>query len=305
MLYFPETKFASLPRWPAEKASKRVPRRGWICHGCIIMALALLFGGSIQLHLLLAAHNAEAQSVPELSAREIMANYKQQRNSRDEYAVLTMKLINSSGKQRTRKLEQTTMTDKKKNKKMLINVLKPEDIRGTSFLILEHKGSDNDQWLYLPAFRRVRRVLPNEKSDSFLGSDFSYEDLETEQLEHYSYRLLGEDSLDGVRCWIIEARPKDEKTRRESGYGKRELWIRCDNFVGLKTRFFDKKGKLVKIIRAFDIRPVGDGKKWRAYRLQMENLQSGHKTVLLYEKYIIDQGVPEGIFTRAYLERGR
>ena len=238
-----------------------------------------------------------------LTAGDIMAEYHTQRNSRNERSRLTMKLMDSRYRERSRKLEQITITDSDGNQKMLIIVQEPEDIRGTAFLIVEHSQSDNDQWLYLPALRRVRRVLPNEKSDSFLGSDFSYTDLETENLDHYKYRLLGEDSLDGNHCWIIEARPADEKTLQETGYGKRELWIRSDNFVGLQTRFFDKKERPVKLFRALNVSAVNHSQKWRAYRLEMKNLESGHRTIILYENFIIDQGVPDWIFTRAYLER--
>jgi len=241
----------------------------------------------------------------ELSALEIMTGYHAQRSSRDERSILTMKLVDTRGRERTRKLDQVTLTDGDGNQKMLITVQEPEDIRGTAFLIVEHGEADNDQWLYMPALRRVRRVLPNEQSDSFLGSDFSYADLETEDLAHHNYRLLGEDSLDGAHCWIIEARPADDKTLREAGYGKRELWIRSDNFVGLQTRFFDKMDKPVKLFRALDVRTVTDTGKWRAYRLEMKNLNSGHRTIILYESFVVNQGTPDWIFTRAYLERGK
>ncbi len=248
---------------------------------------------------------AEAKASPDLTAKEIMAGYRDQRSSRDERSKLTMKLLDSRGRERIRKLEQVTITDNDDNQKTLITVEEPEDIRGTTFLIIEHKESDNDQWLYLPAFRKVRRVLPNEKSDSFLGSDFFYEDLETEDIEHYEYNLAGEDSIDGQLCWIIEARPADSKTRKDSGYSKRELWITQDTFVGLQTRFYDKKGKLIKEFHALDIRNTGKDDKWRAYRLEMHNLESDHRTVILYSNYMINMGVPEWIFSRAYLERGK
>jgi len=240
-----------------------------------------------------------------VTAREIMAGYREQRSSRDERSKLTMKLIDSRGRERTRKLEQTTMTDERDNQRMLITVEEPEDLRGTAFLIIENSDADDDQWLYLPAFRRVRRVLPNEKSDAFLGSDFFYGDLETEDLEHHSYRLIGEESLDGRSCWIIEALPGDEKTRKESGYGKRELWITKENFIGLQTRFYDRKGKLFKVFRALDVREIEGTGKWRAFRLEMHSLKSGHRTIILYDFFDINRGVPEWIFTKAYLGRGK
>ncbi|MBN1290337.1 MAG: outer membrane lipoprotein-sorting protein [Candidatus Latescibacteria bacterium] len=247
----------------------------------------------------------EANASPDLTAREIMAGYRSQRSSRDERSKLTMKLLDSRGRERIRKLEQVTITDDDDNQKMLITVDEPEDIRGTAFLIIEHTDSDDDQWLYLPAFRKVRRVLPNEKSDSFLGSDFFYEDLETEDLEHYEYVLTGEESIDGKQCWKIEARPADSKTLKDSGYSKRELWITQDKYVGLQTRFYDKKGKLIKEFRALDVKDTGKDDKWRAYRLEMHNLESDHRTVILYSDYILNNGVPDWIFSRAYLERGK
>lgn len=273
--------------------------RSWYNTALCTVLTAVVFGSIISSLL-----HGEAVSPEKLSAREIMVGYRNQRSSRDERSKLTMKLVDSQRRERTRKLRQVTITDDNNNQKMILTVEEPEDIRGTAFLIIEHKETKNDQWMYLPAFKRVRRVLPNEKSDSFLGSDFSYEDLETEDIDNHSYRLIDEESINGEKCWIIEALPSSPETKRESGYGKRELWITQDNFVGLQTRFYNKNGKQIKNFRALDVKKTGNDEKWRAYRLEMNNLASNHQTIILYENFEINQGVPEWIFTRAYLERG-
>ncbi|MFQ6116110.1 MAG: outer membrane lipoprotein-sorting protein, partial [bacterium] len=109
----------------------------------------------------------------DLSALEIMKKNDQQRKSRDERVELTMKLINRKGKERVRKVSQVTMTDASDNQKSLIRFLSPADVKGTRLLTIEHSNRDDDQWLYLPALKKVRRISASDQSDNFMGTDFA------------------------------------------------------------------------------------------------------------------------------------
>lgn len=238
-----------------------------------------------------------------LSPREIMARNDLQMTAQDEQSQFTMKLINKRGKVRQRQVVYYAMTDKEDNDKTLIRFLSPADVKGVGLLSVE-EGDREDQWLYLPALKRVRRISSSEKSDSFMGSDFSYEDIEQNELDDYDYTFLREDNIEGFKCYVIQSQPVDVQLQKETAYRKTEIWIRQDNFVSIRVNFYDKKGGLIKVMKSSDIRPVTDD-KWRAYVIQMENVKTGHHTELLYEKIQLNQGINEKYFTQRYLERGR
>ncbi|NOX88359.1 MAG: outer membrane lipoprotein-sorting protein [Calditrichaeota bacterium] len=241
----------------------------------------------------------------ELTAREIMQKNDEQRTSKDEQSELTMELINRKGKKRVRKVRQITKTKQDGNEKSLIRFLAPADVRGTGLLTVEQSDRDDDQWLYLPALKKVRRISASDQSDNFMGTDFAFEDLRSEELDKYHYTLLGKEIVDSNECYVIEAAPSDPQEKKDSGYSKRILWIRADNFVTVRIKFFDKKEELLKIFKSSDIREIGNSAKWRAHRIEMENLKTGHKTVLYFNNYIINKGVEDRYFTQRYLERGR
>lgn len=239
------------------------------------------------------------------SAREIMEKNDQQRKAEDEQVELTMKLINKKGKERVRKVRQFTKTDADDNQKSIIRFLSPADVKGTGLLTIEHTSRDDDQWLYLPALKKVRRISASDQSDNFMGTDFAYEDLGSEELENYDYQLLRAESLNGVECYLIEAVPNNDQERKESGYSKRHIWIRKDNFVGIQIKYYDKKGKLLKVFQASDVRLIEGTNTWRAHRMETENVQTGHKTVLLFDHFVINRGLKDNFFAQRYLERGR
>ncbi|MFQ6084073.1 MAG: outer membrane lipoprotein-sorting protein [Candidatus Aminicenantia bacterium] len=241
----------------------------------------------------------------DLSAREIMKKNDQQRKADDERLELVMKLINKKGKERVRQVIQITKTDAEGNQKSLIRFLSPADVKGTGLLTIEHSDRDDDQWLYLPALKKVRRISASDQSDNFMGSDFAYEDMGTEEMGNYDYRLIKTEILDGVKCYVIEAVPNNDKEKKESGYSEREIWIDKDNFVGVQIKYYDKKGELLKIFKASDIRLIDGTNKWRAHRMEMENIKTSHKTVLLFDNFVINKGIEDKFFTQRYLERGK
>lgn len=138
-----------------------------------------------------------------------------------------------------------------------------------------------------------------------MGSDFSYEDIDQNDLNDYEYTILGEEVIDGVECFVIQSIPINEEVKQETAYSKSEVWIRKDNYVSIKVNFYNKKGNLIKMMNSSDIRPVDGTDKWRAYLIEMQNVKTGHRTQLLYEDINIDQGVADKYFTHRYLERGR
>jgi outer membrane lipoprotein-sorting protein len=246
-----------------------------------------------------------AQTDSSITGREIIKKNDQQRKAADEKLELTMKLINKKGNERIRKVIQFKKTNDKGQQKTLIRFLSPADVKGTGLLTIEHSDGDDDQWLYLPALRKVRRISASNKSDNFVGTDFSYQDLKSEQMENYQYTLLKEENINGTDCFVVEAVPNNDKEKKESGYSKRILWISKDNYVALQIYYYDKKGELFKEYKANDIRLIDGANKWRAHKIEMENHKKNHQTFLNYNNFLINKGIKDNLFTERYLKRGK
>ena len=258
----------------------------------VIFVLLLAFSGI----------NSIAHAI-DLSAHEVMVRNDRQRKADDEQIELTMKLINKKGKERIRRIRWVLKTDASSEMKSIIRFLSPVDVKGTGLLTIEHSGRDDDQWLYLPALRKTRRISASDQADSFMGSDFAFEDIGTEELDNYDYMILQTEIVEGVECIVIQAVPNNDNERKESGYSKRKMWIRTDNFVTTKALFFDKKAKVFKQFKASDIQQIDGTHKWRAHRMEMENLKTGHKTVLIFDVFVINTSIEDRVFTKRYLER--
>ncbi len=265
-----------------------------------IAALAPLVGGGALVGAL-----ANVLPAQEPTGREIMKLFEVQDRTEDLTAEQTMTLIEAGGSERTRQLIYVTKTNAEGRRSTLIRFLAPADIKGTGFLSIEREGRDDDRWLYLPAVRKTRRIAGADKTNDFIGTEFTYEDLDRENLNVHAYRLAGTDAVDGLEAWIVEAVPIDPRRVEESGYGKRELWVSREHHLLIRAKFYDKSGAYVKLLTTGDIRQVPGSKKWRAYRLSMEDVLKGDRTEVAVTKYEIDQGVPEDFFTERYLRRGR
>lgn len=244
-------------------------------------------------------------SAQQPTGREIMEMFKAQERTKDTSVEFKMTIINARGSQREREVTQVTKTDENDNRKQLIRFLSPADVAGTGFLSIEYSDRNDDNWLYLPALRKTRRIAGSDKTDSFIGTEFTYEDLDTETLDAYEYRLTGSANIDGIESWVIEAIATDFKKIKETGYSKRELWISKDHHLVIQTKFYDKDGAYVKLFKTSDIRQVPGTDKWRPFYLSMEEVRKGDRTVLSMTDYKINQGVEDQFFSERYLKRGR
>lgn len=231
----------------------------------------------------------------EETGREIMEKVENRNTGDDQVAEMTMTLIKSSGRKRVRKVE-VWQKDYGENDKSLMRFLEPADVRGTGFLIWEHKGKDDDQWLYLPAFKKVRRISSKEKEKSFMGTDFSYEDLGSHNLDDYNYTLLKSETFDDRDCYVVESVPKPGKKK---SYKKTITWIRKDIFLAIRIDFYDKKGKFLKRLHTTNIEKI-DG-IWTVKVMEMENVQRKHRTILELENVRYNIGLKKHFFTERNL----
>lgn len=239
------------------------------------------------------------------TAREIMDKSFTVTRVQDSTSDATFTLINKTGQERVRKTFGTTklQADGVDNMRM-VRFVSPPDVKGTVTLMIEHSDRDDDMWVYLPALKKVRRLVSSNKKDSFVGTDFSYGDVIGHKVEEWEHRLLREEIADGQPCYVVESTPKNESVKSSSGYSKRLSWIRKDNFVAIKGEFWDQAGQPLKSFTAADIQLVDPARgKWQPMRLESANLQTGHRTAIRVENFRANQGVRDDFFTTRYMER--
>jgi len=237
----------------------------------------------------------------ELTARQIMEKNDEVQTSKDSTSKITMKLINEKGQERVRMIVYFEKRDKNDNRNTLVKFHFPADVKGTGLLTLEHKGSEDDQWLYLPAMRKTRRISASDKGDSFMGSDFTYEDMEQEDIDEFDYKLLQIEDINGERSYRVEGIAVSESKKKETSYSRREIWVRKSDFVLLKINYYNRRGDFFKTLTASAIKVISG--KPRAHRLIMENFQRKHKTELIYEEIKLDEGISDNLFTERQLAR--
>ena len=219
---------------------------------------------------------------------------------RDADANLYMKLFNAAGQESRREMRMRFLEVPEEADKTLITFHFPRDIKGTGLLTFEHIDKGDDQWLYLPALKRTKRIASENKSGSFVGSEFSYEDISSTKPEKYSYKYLREDSLNGEPVWVTERYPKFES----SGYTKIVSWVNQSNFQTVKQEFFDRKGAVLKIQTVKGLRLYLE-KYWRPSEVTMDNVQTKKKTILDFLEWKFQQGLKDSLFRKRSLERQR
>jgi hypothetical protein len=231
-------------------------------------------------------------------------------NARDEGVQvtrkLTMEMIDKRGKSRVRETfgYRKYLGDEKRT---VIFYLSPANIKDTAFLTYDYPevDKDDDQWLYIPAARKVRRLSASERGDYFLGTDFSYEDIKKESklsLEDYTFTALGEEAVDGRPCYILEAIPVDDATAKELGYGKVKTWVDKNVWMTIKSEFWDIRMNPLKTIHIQDIQEI-DG-IWTVMKIEASNTKTGHTTKFTFTDVDYDAAVGDDIFTTRALERG-
>ena len=181
----------------------------------------------------------------------------------------------------------------------------PRDVKGTAMLTFTHKKENDDQWLYLPALKRVKRISSSSQSGSFMGSEFSYEDFGSMEVDKYNYKYLREEKcpstdLKAIDCFVIERYPTD----KYSGYTRQVVWMDKPEYRAVKIEFYDRKKSLLKTLVLTKFKLYLD-KYWRANELNMENHQSGKSTRLVYDSYEFGVGLKESDFTKQSLKRVR
>ncbi len=219
----------------------------------------------------------------------------------DSTAKMKMTLMNRHGQKSIRQLRVRSLEVSNDGDKGLIIFDSPRDVKGTAFLSFTHKVGDDEQWLYLPALKRVKRINSRNKSGSFMGSEFSYEDIGSQEIEKYSYKWSKDETYEGQECFVIERYPLDKKN---SGYSKQLTWIDKKEYRTLKVDYFDRKNYLLKTLTFHNYKQYLE-KFWRAERMFMSNNQNGKSTELIWTDYKFQTGLTSRDFNKNSLKRIR
>jgi len=219
----------------------------------------------------------------------------------DSAVALTMVLRNAAGQESTRSLRIATLEkpDESVGDKSLVVFDTPHDIEGTALLSHAKILEPDDQWLYLPALKRVKRISSANKSGPFVGSEFAFEDFTAIELNKFDYTYLREESCGELVCDVVERKPRYEN----SGYTRQLSWVDQADHQLRKVEFYDRRGDLLKVLELTDYRSY-DG-IWRAHRLTMSNVQTNKQTDLIYDDYTFGNDLTENDFVKGRLTRLR
>lgn len=244
--------------------------------------------------------SALSVEVAALDGDQVAKNVYDRDDGKDSYAKVKMLLVDKKGRKRMRTLITAVKAYGSVNKSFT-RFYTPADIDGTAFLTWENPNGDDDQFLYLPALRRVRRVVSTQKKNRFVNTDFTYEDLERREVEQDTHRILKTETYDSYTCWVLESIPKSGAS---SQYGKRVSWIAQDLYIPLKVQFYDKKkGRMVKRLLNRQVEQI-DG-IWTVMDSEMQDLKRKHRTLMRISEIKYNRGIPDRVFTREYMMHGK
>lgn len=218
----------------------------------------------------------------------------------DMTAYMKMILRNKQGQESLRALTMSMLEVANDGDKSLVIFEDPKDIKGTALLSYTHPLTPDDQWLYLPGLKRVKRISSADKSGSFMGSEFAYEDLTSQEIEKYHYNYLRDEVVDNVDCYVIERIP----AYADSGYAREIVWYNKIIYRPVKIEFYDRKNKLLKTLTFSGYNKYGD-KYWRAGQMDMVNHQDNKETVLEWNQYKFQNGLTDRDFDINTLKRSR
>ena len=250
--------------------------------------------------LLLTPVVANAETAEEKGLAIAVEADKRDTGFEDFTANMVMELRNKQGDVSTRTIRLKALEVAGDGDKSMSIFDKPADVKGTAFLTFSHAIKPDEQWLYLPALKRVKRINSKNKSGPFMGSEFAYEDLASQEIEKYTYKYLRDEQLNGVDYFVMERYPAYE----HSGYTRQVAWVNKDKYVAEKIEFYDRKNDLLKTLVNTGYQQYLE-QYWRPSEMLMENHQTGKSTLLTWQDYKFKNGLEDKDFSRNSLKRAR
>ncbi|RLA08796.1 MAG: outer membrane lipoprotein-sorting protein [Gammaproteobacteria bacterium] len=250
--------------------------------------------------LLLIPFVAIAQTPQERGLEISQQAYDSDLGFHDTTAQMKMTLKNKQGDTSIRYIRNRTLEVTGDGNKSISIFDKPADVKGTAFLTWSHGLEPDQQWMYLPALKRVKRISSKNKSGPFMGSEFAYEDISSQEVEKYTYEYKGDEKINGIECYKIVRIP----AYKYSGYKKSIVWIDKKRLVAIKIVYHDRKDSLLKTLTADGYKQYAN-KHWRPAKMTMINHQSGKSTVLEWSDYKFKTGLTDNDFRKNILKRIR
>lgn len=282
-------------------AEREGKRERWLGRIAIIgMGLLAVFViGSLGAH---AANAGEQKDLPEASA--LLRKAAQAIHIQNEESWYMMRIFDADGKESgTRKMHVWFKSKVDTENKLLIKFTEPANIRGTGILTLLQKGETAEQWLYLPAYRKVRRIRKGNENEAFLGSDFSMADISAEHESSFDFKNTGVQKCDKFDCYVLQGTPKADLEKESQIYSKKIIYVRKDSGLNVRTEFYNNDGKLEKVMVLNGVKQDG-AKRWVADQIEMKNLLTKTHTTLDFEKRDTEKVPADSTFTQAFLEKG-
>lgn len=239
----------------------------------------------------------DAGAAEPLTGEQIARKIYDRDVGRNMYSENEMVLIDRTGAMQTRVMVQMA----KKEDGLIKNYMRftePSAIAGTTFLSWEVKGKDDKQFIFLPELGRERRIVSSQKDGDFVNTDFSFEDMERRHFDRDQHKLLREEMVGGVACWVLES---NTRINEESQYGRRLMWISMQSLLAMKGELYSRKTK--RLLRKFTAKKTAqvDG-IWTMMEGEMVNVERDHRTIWRVRKVSYNRGVNDRVFTRAYMK---
>ncbi len=241
----------------------------------------------------------------EPSPEEIMQKSRENRKFKTMEAVSVFKTINKDAREKVSKIMiLSKLSDDSSLEKRRISIIEPVDMKGTHILIWDHKTEPDEMWVYMPSLKEPRKIVSNKLSKSFMGSEFSLGDMSIPRENDFNFSLINSEVVDGDDCWVIECIPIDKKTMSGNNYSKEILYIVKDHFHIKKGEFFDKKGKLLKVMTVSNIEKA-DPKtnSYLAMYMAIENVQTKRKSEITIEDVKVNLPIDNALFTIESLQK--
>ncbi len=234
-----------------------------------------------------------------LTGLDVIQNVYNRSTGDDMTGNLTMTIENSRGNQRVRKIKQY-LKDFGDSEKKIMFFISPADVKNTSFMTWSYDDAskNDDQWIYLPALKKVKRISSDSKGDYFMGSDFTYDDLGDRHPMDDTHRILRDEIVDEKQTIVVESIPKDE----DYMYSRTVTWVEKDSWIGVKKEFYDEDEELLKILTVNEQKHIKD--VIILTNVKMTNVQKNQFTIMAFSDVEINKGIPNNKFTERMMKRG-
>ena len=236
----------------------------------------------------------------DLTPIEVAANYQKAffYPGSDMRVVVNMRLIEKGGKERTREMTMLRRNEPdSKDQQYYIYFHQPADVEGMTFMVYKYPQKDDDRWLFMPALDLVKRIAASDKRSSFVGSDFTYEDVSGRDLSEDTFSIVREESIGDRACYVLRSEPKDPKS---ADYSYKLSWIDKTTFLPLREEYYDVRGELYKIFTAEEIKEIAGLPT--IVKRKMENVKNKHQSIVIYEQAEYNLSLAKDLFSERYLK---